>query len=228
MKIVAVIPVKKISERVRKKNTRNFIGNNSLLDILVKKLLKIQQIDQIYISSNDKKISKNYKNRKIKFLPRDEKYCNNIASWSEVIFSVINSVPVNLNTTIMWCHTTTPLFDSYAGAIKNYKKILKQRRFNGLVSVTRLSQFIVTEKYQPLNYSWGAWHPYSQNLEKLYTITGALFMATKNEMLKNRYVISKKPYFYKTPSFQSIDIDTLYDFELAKLMYKNKKILKKL
>ena len=53
-------------------------------------------------------------------------------------------------------------------------------------------------------------------------------MATKEEMLKNRYVISSKPFLYKTEPFESIDIDTNYDFELSKLMYKNKNILKKL
>ena len=128
----------------------------------------------------------------------------------------------------MWCHTTTPLFDSYEDAIITYKLVINIKEFNGLVSVTRLSHFIVTEKCRPLNYSWGAWHPYSQNLEKLYTVTGALFMATKEEMLKNRYVISSKPFLYKTEPFESIDIDTNYDFELSKLMYKNKNILKKL
>lgn len=226
MKLIAVIPVKEKSERVKNKNTRNFFKNKSLLDILVFKLLKIKQINKIYISTNNKKLKKIYNNKKIKIISRNKKYCNNIAPWSEVIFNVINSLPVDKNTNVMWCHTTTPLFDNYTKAIKIYKKNLKIKKFNGLVAVNRLSQFIVTEKLRPLNYTWGPWHPYSQNLDKLFSITGALFMTTKEEMLKNRYVISSKPYFFETTQLESIDIDTIYDMELAKILYKSKKVLK--
>ena len=226
MNLIAIIPVKKISERVKKKNTRKFFGNKSLLDILLDKLLKIKQISNIYISTDDKQLSKNYKNKKIKIISRKKKYCNNIAPWSEVIFNIVNSIPVDKYTNIMWCHTTTPLFDSYAKSIKIYKKNFKTKKFNGLVAVNRLSQFIVTEKLKPLNYTWGPWHPYSQNLEKLFTVSGALFIATKEEMLKNRYVISSKPYFFETKQLESIDIDTNYDMQLAKVLYKSKKILK--
>ena len=98
-------------------------------------------------------------------------------------------------------------------------------RFNGLVTVARLSEFIVTERSIPLNYSWGVWHPYSQNLEKLYSITGALFMAKKEEMIRNRYVMPKHPYMFETSPYESIDVDTEFDFELAKLMYHHKKTL---
>ena len=38
MRIVAIIPVKEISERVSKKNFRNFYKGKSLLDILIGKL----------------------------------------------------------------------------------------------------------------------------------------------------------------------------------------------
>ena len=37
MKIVAVIPVKEISERVKSKNLRDFYNGESLLKILIKK-----------------------------------------------------------------------------------------------------------------------------------------------------------------------------------------------
>ena len=42
MKIVAVIPVKEVSERVKSKNYRNFHKNSSLLDILINKLKNVK------------------------------------------------------------------------------------------------------------------------------------------------------------------------------------------
>ena len=58
MKIVAVIPVKEVSERVKSKNYRNFHKNSSLLDILINKLKKCKDISKIYISSNSKIVEK--------------------------------------------------------------------------------------------------------------------------------------------------------------------------
>jgi CMP-N-acetylneuraminic acid synthetase len=226
MKIVAVIPVKEISERVKSKNLRDFYNGESLLKILIKKLKKCKEIEKIYISSNSEKIKKISNLENCEYLHRDIKFCNNVTSWSDVISEVVNSIPENDKTNLMWCHTTTPLFDSYLKAIKLYKK--KKFRNDGLISVAKFSQFIINEKKMPINYSWGVWHPYSQNLEKLYYITGALFMGIIADMKKNRYVISKNPYYLVADNIESIDIDTNYDFELAKILYKNKNKLKKL
>ena len=226
MKIVAVIPVKEISERVKSKNLRDFYNGESLLKIVIKKLKKCKEIEKIYISSNSEKIKKISNLENCEYLHRDIKFCNNVTSWSDVISEVVNSIPENDKTNLMWCHTTTPLFDSYPKAIKLYKE--KKFRNDGLISVAKFSQFIINEKKMPINYSWGVWHPYSQNLEKLYYITGALFMGKIADMKKNRYVISKNPYYLVADNIESIDIDTNYDFELAKILYKNKNKLKKL
>jgi N-acylneuraminate cytidylyltransferase len=91
--------------------------------------------------------------------------------------------------------------------------------------VSELAEFIVSENRQPINYSWGPWHRYSQHLDTMYAITGALFIAPKIEMVRNRYVISKKPDFYVVPPLQAIDVDTEYDFKLAQLLMQNKGLL---
>ncbi len=220
MKIVAVIPVKEISERVKLKNIRKFNGNKSLLDILIDKLKKCKDISKIYISSNSTKIEKIAQKRKCFYLERDKNFCNNVTPWSEVINEVANSIPEEDNTILMWCHTTTPIFDSYEKAIRIYKK--NKKKFDGLVSVEKFKRFIVTEEKIPLNYAWGVWHPYSQNLKKLYSITGALFMMQIKQFKLNRYVISKNPYYLETSNFEGFDIDTMQEFKLAQLMFKNK------
>ena len=220
MKIVAVIPVKEISERVKKKNLRKFHKSKSLLDILIDKLKRCDDIAKIYISSNSKEIKKICLKKNCYYLERNIKFCNNITPWSEVIHEVASSIPEKDDTVLMWCHTTTPLFDSYHEAIK----IFKNRKFknDGLVSVEKFKRFIVNEKKLPVNYAWGVWHPYSQKLEKLYSITGALFMMKIKKFKFLRYVISKNPYYLETKKFEGLDIDTLDDFKLAQLIYKNK------
>lgn len=221
-KIVAVIPVKSVSERVPSKNFRDFFEGDSLFDLLIKKLLKSSQIDEIYISSNELSIKQKVENLGCRFIQRDDEFCNNNIPWSDVIAHIASSIPEDDSTAIAWCHATSPLFEDYDKAIKVYKDCILNGEYDGLITVSELSEFIVSEKRQPINYSWGPWHRYSQFLDKMYTITYALFVTTKEEMIKNRYVISKNPNFYIVPPLQAIDVDTDYDFKLAQLLMKNK------
>ena len=227
MKTVAVIPVKFKSERVPLKNFRNFYKNKSLLDILLDKLLKIKKIEKIFISTDNKKISlKSYnKNKRIEVLIRDKKLCNNKTPWSDVIYNVVDQLPVKDNVNVMWCHTTTPLFDDYNEALEIF---LKNKTFNGLVAVSKIKEFLIGQNKIPINYSWGNWHKYSQHMPDIYAVSGALFICKKKEFIKNRYVISTNPYFFESSSFSSLDIDNLYEFELARILFQNKKKFKKL
>ena len=106
-----------------------------------------------------------------------------------------------------------------------YEENLK-KGYDGLITVIKSSDFIVSGSNQPLNYSWGPWHKYSQFLDSYYYITGALFISSIDQMIKNRYVISKNPFLFEVSPFEAIDIDTEYDFELAKILMKNSDILK--
>jgi len=225
MRVVAVIPVKSISERVESKNFREFFAGESLFDLLINKLRNSNEIDDIYISSNALDVKDRVEKLGCKFIQREDEFCNNNIPWSDVIAHVSDSIPEDDDTAIAWCHTTSPLFDEYDEAIKSYKASIKEGQFDGLVTVSELAEFIVSENRQPINYSWGPWHRYSQHLDTMYTITGALFIAPKIEMARNRYVISKNPDFYIVPPLQAIDVDTEYDFKLAQLLMKNKESL---
>ena len=225
MRVVAVIPVKSISERVKSKNFREFFASESLLDLLINKLRNSNEIDDIYISSNALDAKDRVEELGCKFIQREDEFCNNNIPWSDVIAHIAGSIPEDDNTAIAWCHTTSPLFDEYDEAIQSYTASTKDGKFDGLVTVSELAEFIVSENRQPINYSWGPWHRYSQHLDTMYAITGALFIAPKIEMVRNRYVISKNPDFYVVPPIQAIDVDTEYDFKLAQLLMQNKELL---
>lgn len=225
-KVKVVIPVKKKSDRVKDKNFRNFFNNKSLFDLLIEKLIKSHFVEDIYISSNNKEIEKKVTKLGCTFVYREEKYCNNIIPWSDMIYHTVNSLPIKANDHLAWCHTTTPLFDNYDQAIRKYFNDRKKYKNDGLVVVSPFSEFIVSEMKKPVNYSWGPWHKYSQDLEKLYTVTGSMFISKKNTFLDNRYVIAKNPSYFEVSRYESLDIDDIFDFELAKLLIGNKKIKK--
>ena len=218
MKSVAVIPVKHESERVKQKNFRPFDGDRSLLDIKIEQLKKANIFDEIYISSDSPDAKKSSEIHGIKFIKRDIALCNNVTPWSDVIFEVVNSIPESDDTHIAWCHTTSPLFDLFNSCLSRYYLNLDAGKENGLVAVSACKEFILDERATPVNYSWGPWHRYSQYLKKHYFVSGALFVSTKEEMLKNRYVISSNPYLYEATPEESVDIDTEFDFKFAQYL----------
>lgn len=217
-RIIAIIPVKEKSERVPNKNFRPFNADGeSLLEIAINKLKKVNQIDHIYISTNKKDL-KIKNDSKITTLIRDNTYCNNVIPWSDVIFNVASSIPESKSTIVLWCHTTNPLFNLYEEAINKFLSS-RNKGFNSLVAVEKLKEFIVDEKGMPWNYMYGIWHKYSQDLPNLYKIVGSLFINNLDDMKKNRYVINSNPFLFEVDSKYAIDIDTEWEFKLAQKMY---------
>ena len=218
MKFVAIIPVKEKSDRVTSKNFRDFYKKDSLLSIKIKQLVRSDIFESIYISSDSslaKKIADNYG---VNFIPREKSFCNNVTPWSDVIYNVVSSIPEKDNVHLAWCHTTSPFFYKFTEAVEVYKKIIKNKKYDGLITVSECKEFIINSNLQPVNYQWGPWHKYSQFLQDYFFITGAFFLTTKANMLSNRYVISTNPYLHTTSKLEAIDIDDDYDFNLAKLI----------
>ena len=85
--------------------------------------------------------------------------------------------------------------------------------------MSECKEFILDDQGNPVNYSWGPWHKYSQHLKKHFFVSGASFIAKKAEMMRNRYVISTDPYLYEATPLESIDIDSEFDYEFARYSY---------
>ena len=217
-RIAAVIPVKHTSDRVKSKNFRVFDEetSDSLLDILIKKL-KNHGIKKIYISSNSPLVNAN--NEDYVLIPRDDSFCNNDVPWSDVIANVLESIPEPDDTTILWCHTTNPLFNSYSKALQKYLN-RNSNDYDSLVAVSKNRNFILTDTGLPVNYAFGPWHKYSQFLPNFYNVAGSLFIGELSRMKNLKYVIGINPILFHVEETEAIDIDTEIDFKFAQFLYK--------
>ena len=215
-KFVALIPVREGSNRVKKKNFRSFFKSQSIFDIKVQQLKSSELINDIYVSSDSKRVKNLCKKKNIKFLKREAKYCkDHIYPWHEIHNSILKKIPGDPY--VAWCLTTAPTFLRFDQAIKEFKK--NEKNFDSLVGVLPAKNFVLNEKGVPDNFNPGIWHPYSQELEKKYYITGSIFLAKKSNMMKWRYWFGKKPLLFKLKKIEAIDIDEPEDFNLAKRIY---------
>ena len=98
MKVTAVIPVRKGSQRVKDKNLRPF-ANTTLLDNKLQMLLQVPELDSIIVNTNSEAaielVELEYANTKVSYYRREEYYASSQCSGSEFFkgYWLINRPP---------------------------------------------------------------------------------------------------------------------------------------
>lgn len=224
-KFVFFLPTRKGSERVKDKNTIPFAGvEGGILKIKLEQLLRVQEIDEIILSTNDEKsieIAERFQNKKIKIIERPEYLCLS----STVIEDFINYIPTIINGDhVFWVHTTAPFVTEahYKEAMAIYKEsILRKKAFDSLLSVTKIQQFLWDkDKNECINHDrtiikW----PRTQDLKPIYEINHAFYLNSIKNYLKYNDRIGKHPYLYELGKIDSFDIDWEEDFIIAEEIY---------
>lgn len=220
MKITCFLPCRKGSERVKNKNIRPFSShNNGLIEIKLKQLSKVEEIDKIVLSTNDEEIINYVDSLKIENLVihhRSDELASSKTSTDELISLASNLIN---DGHILWTHVTSPFLNSeeYKRIITSYKECLKQG-YDSLMT-TSLIQSFVWEESGPVNYDRGVekW-PRTQTLPPLHEINSAVFLSSTDNYIKFGDRIGKKPKLYALDKIVGMDIDWPEDFEIAECL----------
>ena len=214
-----IVPVKNESSRVPNKNFCNFYEGKSLTDILIEKILFVGK-ENIYISSDNsskKEIADKYG---CNFIKRNENLCNeNCSSYSfkDVILGIVNQLPKDEE--YAFCLVTDPLFNDYKGAISAWEK--NKNSYDSLTTAYPVKKYLLNENYLPVNFGFGAWHQMSQKLPTFFELTYT-FSIFKHETAFNfGYVFGSNPLWYHAKN-EYVNIDTVEEFEIAKIIYREK------
>ena len=125
---------------------------------------------------------------------------------------------------ILWTHVTSPLVNAedYETAINLYfEKIAKN--YDSLMSVKEIQNYVWSEKENKvLNKKDGDFKkwPRTQDLEKIFEVNSAIFMASKTVYKEEEDRVGVKPYLLTHNSLQSVDVDWEEDFKIAEQLYK--------
>lgn len=222
--IVIFLPVRKGSQRIPNKNTRPFAGfANGLLELKLSQLLKIEEVAEIIVSTNDPKcieIAEFFQKKSEKLIIdlRPEHLCTDTTDLSELATYVPQITECRH---ILWTHVTSPFFDSvdYTNAIKQYKAELKNG-YDSLMSVLPLKTFLWSEAgkniiNRPASEKW----PRTQDLSELYEIDSGIFLTSREIILAHRDRIGKNPFLFINNKLKSFDIDWEIDFQIAEALY---------
>ena len=226
MKINVFLPCKENSVRVKNKNKRVFANVRfGLIKIKLNQPKNAKLINNIYLSTNDKKIIKyaeSINNKKIIIHTRkDANLSKNTTMTQRLISHAAEIIP---NGHILWTHVTSPFVNSkiYDEVIRKYKQVLK-KNYDSLMTVTKLKGFIWNDR-ESINYNYKKtkW-PRTQDIKPLNKINSAIFINSKENFIKYSNRLGKKPFMFELKKYYGLDIDDIEDFYLAEFLFKNKK-----
>jgi CMP-N-acetylneuraminic acid synthetase len=214
-KIVALLPMKANSVRVKGKNFRDFCGK-PLFRWILDTLLSIEEITTIIINTDARQIL--YENGLVdsdRIIIRDRRpdICGDHISMNRVIADDLSNCPADL---YLMTHTTNPLMSASTIRLAMNKFIEDQslNRADSLFTVDKVQARLYRQDCTPLNHDPKNLIP-TQNLEPWYEENSNLYIFTSESFELTGARIGQNPMMYESPAFESIDIDTPSDWDFA-------------
>ncbi len=211
--IKALIPVRAGSVRVKNKNIRPFAGT-SLLEIKIKQLKRIKELDGVIVNSENEEMLSIAKSLGAETVKRDVYYSTNTVSPNELYVNIAE----NFNADIMlFANATNPLISdkTISDSIALYKEL---KDYDSLNTVNYVKEFLWLNG-KALNYNPDI-KPRSQDLPDIVAINHAVNIINRSLMIERRDIFGYKPYLKVIDKTEATDIDDENDFEFAQFMYK--------
>ena len=213
MKIKALISVRSGSVRIKDKNIAPFAGS-SLLEIKVRQMLRIPELDSVVVNSNSDKMLQMAQRLGAEIVKREEYYATSEVSPNELYENMAQNMEADV---VVYTNCTAPLVEdkTYSLAIK---KFLNLREHDSLVSVSPLKGFLWIDG-KAANYDRNH-KPRSQDLpENFVLLNHVVHILPREAMIRYKDIMGQTPYFFPISQRESIDIDTPTDFAIAEFMY---------
>jgi len=215
-KVVAIIPIKTISKRVKGKNFK-YVSGKPLFRYLLDKLGSTK-FDEIYVDSDSKIIEKYCKKKGFNFIRRIPHLAKDTANGNDLLN--YHSKIINADYYFQ-LFITAPLLK--IKTINNCIKILKNNKKIDSILTTKSKYSWFWFKNRPVNYNPKIL-PRSQDAIPIVVETTALYGIKKIALKKRQCRIGYRPFFYEVSDIESIDLDNKNDFNyLNYLIKKNKK-----
>ncbi len=220
LKIIALMPMKGISERVPNKNLK-FFHNTLLYEIVLKNLIKSDLINEIIINTDSNKIVNDIKSKYddlVKILMRPKNICGNYVSMNKIINYDIQNSDGDI---YIQTHATNPLLTSKTidSALKKMIEFNSSKDFDSIFSVTKIQKRFYNSDAKPINHDPSML--VTQNLESMYEDNSCFYIFSKKSFLENNHRIGKKPFMFELNKIESTDIDDMDDFVIAEKLYES-------
>jgi len=214
-RIVALLPMKANSERVKGKNFREFCGK-PLFRWILDTLLSVDEIDQVIINTDARHIlAENglIETDRITIRDRKPEICGNHVSMNLVLADDVANVEADI---YVMTHTTNPLMsaETIRKALASFCEAQSSGKADSLFTVDKVQTRFYRADGSPVNHDPENLLP-TQHLEPWFEENSNLYIFTRTSFETTQARIGKQPMMYESPFFESIDIDTPDDWDFA-------------
>jgi len=214
MKIVALLPMKANSERVRGKNFRDFCGK-PLFRWILDTLLAVEEIGQIVINTDARQILAEHgliDTGRILIRDRKPEICGDLVSMNKVLADDVENIDADL---YLMTHTTNPFLSAATirDAIAAYVEG-KKVGTDSLFTVDKIQTRFYRADGSPINHDPDNLVR-TQDLEPCFEENSNLYIFSKESFRATNARIGRKPALFEGPRLESIDIDDQADWDFA-------------
>lgn len=216
-KIIAVIPARGGSKRIKNKNIKNF-NKKPLIVWTIKAALRSKLVDDVYVTSENRNILRISEKHGAKIIKRPNKLSNNIIHVDEAVRHAYLKVNKKYDY-IVTLQPTSPL-RTYKNIDEAIKMIIKKKA-DSLISVFKTHQFLWKKNknyFIPINYDFN--NRLRSQDSKFFQDNGAINITRPKILVKKHNRIGGKIIAYQMDFWRSVDIDQIQDFHMAEILYK--------
>lgn len=212
--VKAIVPIKEHSERLPRKNFRDFNGR-PLYHWILETLESVESIDTIIVNTDAEEVIKDAPDLfDVEISVRPERFRDDAVTTNIIQYEVgRNDADVFVQT-----YCTNPLLtaETISDAIS---KFVSHPEHDSLLPVTPHNMWFYDADMNPINHDPQNLER-TQDLEPVYEDNGALYIYTKETMESTGHRIGENPLVYEIDEIEAKDIDDYAEFKLAECLQK--------
>lgn len=214
-RVVALLPMKGHSERIKGKNFREFCGK-PLFRWILDTLLSLPKVSLVVINTDARATFESLgvqRLDRVQLRDRTPELCGDFTSMNLILADDVAAVPADV---YLMTHSTNPLLGagSIGRALDTFRDARGAGRADSLFAVNRFQTRFYGSDGRPINHD-----PTNlvrtQDLEPWFEENSNLYLFTAESFVRTRARIGKQPMMFETPRLESVDIDDQEGWDLA-------------
>jgi CMP-N-acetylneuraminic acid synthetase/regulator of RNase E activity RraA len=210
-KVIAFLPVKGGSERIKNKNTQYLDGKPLFLHTL-QKLMRCDFLDEVYLDSESEEIFNLAADIPCKKMLREKALATNKTDGHALFYNEVKHAEADVYVQIL---CTSPFIE--IDTIREAVRVVCEGAHDSVVLVRREKQYhwdgnTLRPKYNSENI------PNSNDLEDTVIETMGLYVVARDIAVKSKKRIGETPYLLNAKPVEAIDVNYPDDFALASLI----------
>ena len=212
-RIVAIVPVRKGSQRVPRKNVRPFAGT-TLLGLKLEVLTRLDGVDDVVVSTDCEDCMAIAREHGVTVQVRDDYHAGSTVTNDVHWRHIAETTPGDV---VFMTQVTSPFVrrSTHAAALADY--LATRAEHDSLNSVTPEKKFLWQDG-RPINYDVNR-TPKSQDLPDIVSLNFAITIIERSLMMERGNVVGNRPKFITLDKTESVDIDDMTDFAVAEAMF---------